>query len=168
MNTQKHQAAQLRITKPLFSQVDWEQKSLSQRETTGPLQFVVIEQVAATPSLPSEYDGTGIATYTQVRINTTEYFLKPDNIPNDGVNTAAPYPRSVAFQPSFNLYPDIYVLPQVFDVLLVGRGKNSANAKAQVFVKYTLYDNPDALIANKPCNSEFQFHQRMLIGIREA
>ena len=145
-------------------------------ETTA-TQFVVIEQVAATPSLPSEYDGTGIATYTQVRINTTEYFLKPDNIPNDGVpGTAAPYPRSVAFQPSFNLYPDIYVLPgQVFDVLLVGRGKNSANAKAQAFVKYTLYDGPDALIANKllelgisvsPANVDW--YKRSLISAQSA
>ena len=119
-------------------------------ETTA-TQFVVIEQVASTPTLPTLYSGAGVGAYTQVRINTTEYFLKPDNIPNDGVpGTAAPYPRSVAFQPSFNLYPDIYVLPgQVFDVLLVGRGANSGNTVAQAFVKYTLYDGPDALIANK-------------------
>ena len=124
--------------------------SITKPAETTATQFVVIEQVAATPSLPSTYDGAGIATYTQVRINTTEYFLKPDNIPNDGVlDTAAPYPRSVAFQPSFNLYPDIYVLGQVFDVLLVGRGKNSGDLAAQAFVKYTLYDGPDALIANK-------------------
>ena len=34
-------------------------------------------------------------------------------------------------------------------MLLVGRGANSGNAVAQAFVKYTLYDGPDALIANK-------------------
>ena len=58
--------------------------SITKPAETTATQFVVIEQVAATPSLPSTYDGAGIATYTQVRINTTEYFLKPDNIPNDG------------------------------------------------------------------------------------
>lgn len=146
-------------------------------ETTA-TQFVVIEQVASTPTLPTVLESTGIGAYTQVRINTTEYFLKPDNIPNDGVpGTAAPYPRSVAFQPSFNLYPDIYVLPgQVFDVLLVGRGRNNGDAViGQAFVKYTLYDGPDALIANKllelgisvsPANVDW--YKRSLISAQSA
>ena len=146
-------------------------------ETTA-TQFVVIEQVASTPTLPTVMSSTGIGAYTQVRINTTEYFLKPDNIPNDGVpGTAAPYPRSVAFQPSFNLYPDIYVLPgQVFDVLLVGRGANDGDTNiAQAFVKYTLYDGPDALIANKllelgisvsPANVDW--YKRSLISAQSA
>ena len=61
---------------------------------------------------------TGPKAYLQVRINTTDYFLDPDGIGNDGVpGTAAPYLGSVFFQPSFNLYPDVYVLPgQVWDV----------------------------------------------------
>lgn len=145
-------------------------------ETTA-TQFVVIEQVASTPTLSTLVASTGIDAFTQVRINTTEYFLKPDNIPNDGVpGTAAPYPRSVAFQPSFNLYPDIYVLPgQVFDVLLVGRGANSGDTAAQAFVKYTLYDGPDALIANKllelgisvsPANVDW--YKRSLISAQSA
>jgi len=43
----------------------------------------------------------------------------------------------------------VYVLPgQVFDVLV--SFYNSAEfANLQCFVKYTLYDGPDALIANK-------------------
>ena len=64
------------------------------------------------------------------------------------------------FQPSFNLYPDVYVLPgQVWDVRYTaycaatnwGTTANSiANGEAHnAFCKYTLYDGPDALIANK-------------------
>ena len=42
---------------------------------------------------------------------------------------------------------------QVYDVLVVQRGQNIAGGANEVpqqcFVKYTLYDGPDALIANK-------------------
>jgi len=130
-------------------------------ETTA-TQFVVIEQVGSTPSNPTSYSQTGaggIQNYMQVRINTTDYFLDPDNVPNDGIpGSASPYPRSVNFQPSFNLYPDVYVLPgQVWDVLVTwyNNGGLPTTATACVsgslrcFTKYTLYDGPDALIANK-------------------
>ena len=119
-------------------------------ETTA-TQFVVIEQVASTPSTPITMQSTGVGAFTQIRINTTDYFLNPDNRPNDGVpGTASPYPRSVQFQPSFNLYPDVYVLPgQVWDVLIVVTGRAGTGARPEAFVKYTLYDGPDALIANK-------------------
>ena len=120
-------------------------------------------------SAPSTYRGliwastnddcAGGRNYVNVRINTTDYFLNPDNVGNDGVpGTAAPYPRSIWFQPAFNLYPDVYVLPgQTWDVRVTywyeaGAFNNSAGASAgqyQAFVKYTLYDGPDALIANK-------------------
>ena len=129
-------------------------------ETTA-TQFVVIEQVASSGSNPG---GSATGTYTavagngglhmfaQVRINTTDYFLDPDNKPNDGIpGTASPYPRTLTLQPSFSLYPDIYVLPgQVWDVLVTQRGTaDNLQAVQQCFVKYTLYDGPDALIANK-------------------
>ena len=143
-------------------------------ETTA-TQFVVIEDIGVTPTA---YHGTtgssglyrglrhdtgaecsGPRAYVQVRINTTDYFLDPDNIGNDGIpGTAAPYPRSVFFQPSFNLYPDVYVLPgQTWDILVshynaAGFATSTTSAAAgemQAFVKYTLYDGPDALIANK-------------------
>jgi len=152
--------------------------SITKPAETTATQFVVIEQVASTGSNPGAYKlaATGVQGYTQVRINTTEYFLKPDNIPNDGVpGAAAPYPRSVAFQPSFNLYPDIYVLPgQVWDVLYVSRGANDT-VIPQVFCKYTLYDGPDALIANKllelgisvsPANVDW--YKRSLISAQSA
>ena len=154
-------------------------------ETTA-TQFCVIEDIAVTPSaftnamgatgtsaetyrgLPTgtgEDRVTGVAgprAYVQIRINTTDYFLDPDNVGNDGVpGTASPYPRSVNFQPCFNLYPDVYVLPgQTWDVRITAYQSNNYNGAAgaaanltagalQCFVKYTLYDGPDALIANK-------------------
>ena len=101
-------------------------------ETTA-TQFVVVEDVAVTPSAfcTALDDGTyrgytqanGVAgprAFIQVRINTTDYFLDPDNIGNDGIpGSASPYPRSIHFQPSFSLYPDVYVLPgQVWDALV--------------------------------------------------
>ncbi len=145
-------------------------------ETTA-TEFVVIEDIATTPTLGCWagitantvirgliIDGAagtaGIAgprSYVQVRINTTDYFLDPDNIPNDGIpGAASPYPRSIDFQPAFNLYPDVYVLPgQVWDVLVTFYnagafdGGTSLAGELMCFVKYTLYDGPDALIANK-------------------
>ena len=147
-------------------------------ETTA-TQFCVIEDIAVTPSAftqnagdragGSTYRGlptgtgtnssTGIAGprgYVQIRINTTDYFLDPDNVGNDGVpGSASPYPRSVNFQPCFTLYPDVYVLPgQTWDVRVTAYQSNNVTAtleagELQCFVKYTLYDGPDALIANK-------------------
>ncbi len=151
-------------------------------ETTA-TEFVVIEDIACTPSLPNTsttatplttYDtnyrgqledwdtAVGVAgprAYVQVRINTTDYFLDPDNVANDGIpGAASPYPRSLDMQPSFNLYPDVYVLPgQVWDVLytfynqVAAAGMTAAvlAANSRAFTKYTLYDGPDALIANK-------------------
>jgi len=138
-------------------------------ETTA-TQFVVIEEIASTPSYFAVQSAAGATSvrglagssihayfgplaYTQIVINTTEYFLDPDNIANSGVpGAASPYPRSVNFQPSFNLHPTVYVLPgQTFDVRYThfstsagyGAGDN------QCFVKYTLYDGPDSLIANR-------------------
>ena len=146
---------------------------------TNATQFIVIEEIASTPS----YFGTtandklsvgtslrglngltsqtyrGPLAYTQIVINTTEYFLDPDNIANSGVpGAASPFPRSVNFQPSFNLHPTVYVLPgQTFDVRYTFYNTTHGTAGATTyslgqdmcFVKYTLYDGPDSLIANR-------------------
>ena len=130
-------------------------------ETTA-TQFCGIEDCAVSPTDYGTQSGTGIGAtgingpraYGQVRINTTDYFLDPDNIGNDGIpGSASPYPRSLAFQPSFHLSPDVYVLPgQTWDVLYThyaGSTTVTATGEHQAFVKYTLYDGPDALIANK-------------------
>lgn len=126
-------------------------------ETTA-TQFIVIEDIAC-----SAYLGGAL----QVRINTTDYFQNPDVTDQAGVpGLASPYPRGssndaaadaltdyVQLLKSFDLYPDVYVLPgQVFQILYSLTSSNTATSSTTVvaaFVKYTLYDGPDALIANK-------------------
>ena len=126
-------------------------------ETTA-TQFIVIEDIAC-----SAYLGGAL----QVRINTTDYFQNPDVTDQAGVpGLASPYPRGssdtagadlitdyVQLLKSFDLYPDVYVLPgQVFQILYSLQSPNTDTAATTVvaaFVKYTLYDGPDALIANK-------------------
>jgi len=131
-------------------------------ETTA-TQFIVIEDIAASPVLSGAM---------QIRINTTDYFQNPDVTNMDGIpGLASPYPRganssldqtdltaaSVGSQnilKSFDLYPDVYVLPgQTFQILYttaIGTTNTALSTEVvSAFVKYTLYDGPDALIANK-------------------
>jgi hypothetical protein len=129
-------------------------------ETTA-TQFIVIEDIAASPVLGSA---------VQIRINTTDYFQNPDVTDMVGIpGLASPYPRganssldlavttaggvgSQNILKSFDLYPDVYVLPgQTFQILYSSRNGTSTTTTQVVscFLKYTLYDGPDALIANK-------------------
>ena len=123
-------------------------------ETTA-TQFVVIEDIACSPD-----DATNKGGDVQIRINTTDYFQNPDVTQMSGVSgTASPYPRGVDaggttnLLKSFDLYPDVYVLPgQVWDVLFTAQTTLAQTSTADcvaAFIKYTLYDGPDALIANK-------------------
>jgi hypothetical protein len=132
---------------------------------TSATQFVVIEDLACSP-----HNGM----HVQVRINTTDYFQNPDVTDQKGIpGMASPYPRgapiihgqiaaahtedNTACLPSFTLYPDVYVLPGQtwsvivnLDLTLTGAAAtNAATGTVAAFVKYTLYDGPDALIANK-------------------
>ncbi len=149
--------------------------NITKPASTSATQFIVVEDVGVTPT---DYHGTlvtgttiadyrglcgglggvisGPRAYLQVRINTTDYFLDPDGVGNDGVpGTAAPYPKTTFYQGNFNLYPDVYVLPgQTWDVGVTiwnsaALTSTVAKNELQAFVKYTLYDGPDALIANK-------------------
>jgi hypothetical protein len=126
-------------------------------ETTA-TQFVVIEDLAA-----SAYVGGAV----QVVINTTSYFQNPDVTQQAGVpGLASPYPRGssdtvgaanadngVQLLNAFELTPDVYVLPgQVWDMRYSSSITNESGGSTlavAAFVKYTLYDGPDALIANK-------------------
>ena len=128
-------------------------------ETTA-TQFIVIEDVAASPLLSGA---------VQIRINTTDYFQNPDVTDMSGIpGLASPYPRgahssidtslttagAVGDQnilKSFDLYPDVYVLPgQTFQILYSNSGTTADSTEVvSCFLKYTLYDGPDALIANK-------------------
>ncbi len=123
-------------------------------ETTA-TQFVVIEDIACSPD-----DTTNQGGEVQIRINTTDYFQNPDVTQMAGVSgTASPYPRGIPdaasnnLLKSFDLYPDVYVLPgQVWDVLFTAETTLTQTTTADcvaAFIKYTLYDGPDALIANK-------------------
>ncbi len=122
-------------------------------ETTA-TQFVVIEDVALTPM-----SGTLKGGHAQIRINTTDYFQNPDVTDQTGIpGDASPYPRGISdgtnnLLKCFDLYPDIYVLPgQVWDVLYTAGETITQSTTAECaacFIKYTLYDGPDALIANK-------------------
>ncbi len=124
-------------------------------ETTA-TQFVVIEDISCSPWLNGN---------VQIRINTTDYFQNPDVTNMFGIpGMASPYPRGAAstlegtdqLLKSFDLYPDVYVLPgQTWQILYTTRDGATAGTSAgeaqvvSAFVKYTLYDGPDALIANK-------------------
>jgi len=135
-------------------------------ETTA-TQFIVIEDIACSPTLNGA---------VQIRINTTDYFQNPDVTDMVGIpGLASPYPRGAPstvdlnatdgaglvdtdnILKSFDLYPDVYVLPgQTFQILytpLEGTRPTGLAATSTVvvsaFIKYTLYDGPDALIANK-------------------
>jgi len=128
-------------------------------ETTA-TQFIVIEDVAASPLLSGA---------VQIRINTTDYFQNPDVTDMSGIpGLASPYPRGAPSSidtslttagavgdqnilKSFDLYPDVYVLPdQTFQILYSNSGTTADSTEVvSCFLKYTLYDGPDALIANK-------------------
>jgi hypothetical protein len=128
-------------------------------ETTA-TQFIVIEDIACSPHLGGA---------VQIRINTTDYFQNPDVTDQVGIpGLASPYPRGAPSSvdtaatasgavgtdqllKSFDLYPDVYVLPgQTFQILYTpGEDTAASTQVVAAFVKYTLYDGPDALIANK-------------------
>jgi len=150
-------------------------------ETTA-TQFIVIEDIAASPVLGSA---------VQIRINTTDYFQNPDVTDMVGIpGLASPYPRGAPSSldlalttaggvgnenilKSFDLYPDVYVLPgQTFQILYSSRDGTSTTTTQVVscFLKYTLYDGPDALIANKLLElgvtinpNNFDWYKRSLI-----
>ena len=137
-------------------------------------QFIVIEDIGVTPTAyhgvagsaafyrglyhDSGAECSGPRAYIQVRINTTDYFLDPDDIGNDGIpGTASPYPQSMFFQPAFNLYPDVYVLPgQTWDIIVTHYNADAFQStgvaqfdELKAFIKYTLYDGADAIVANR-------------------
>ncbi len=141
-------------------------------ETTA-TQFIVIEDIACTPDLSGSvqvrinttdyFQNPDVTQMNGVPGTASPY---PRGAPSvnpfgNGADTATGTPV-VTFPDNllkpFDLYPDIYVLPgQVFQILyttVIGTGATqfAANTAGQVvscFVKYTLYDGPDALIANK-------------------
>lgn len=108
---------------------------------------------------------SGPRAFLQIRINTTMYFKDPDGVVRDGLpGTAIPYPKSMDYCAMFSEdeMERINILPnQTWDVRLVyynweafkeGGEKGNGGALIQdgfrCFIKYTLYDGSDALIAS--------------------
>jgi len=139
-------------------------------ETTA-TQFVVIEDIAA-----SAYNGGAVqVVINTTEYFQNPDVTQQAGVPG----TASPYPRgssdgfSAATQATspattatndngvqllnaFELTPDVYVLPgQVWDMryslttVNLPTGLIGSTLSVAAFVKYTLYDGPDALIANK-------------------
>jgi hypothetical protein len=146
-------------------------------ETTA-TQFVVIEDISTSPWLNGN---------VQIRINTTDYFQNPDVTNMFGIpGMASPYPRGAAstlegtdqLLKSFDLYPDVYVLPgQTWQILYTTRDGATAYvdgvSTAQVvsaFVKYTLYDGPDPLHDSRWSHSvcRWSIHRTSCIRLREV
>ena len=108
----------------------------------------------------------GPRAYLQFYVNSTGYFKDPDGVAREGIpGTSIPYPRTInnSYCKKSKQTP-IYILPgQVWDVRLTcfndafcassGTEKATpiaqANGELQAFIKYTLYDGADALIATK-------------------
>jgi hypothetical protein len=145
---------------------------------TSAHQFIVVDNFGCTPTamILGSDDGGGIATgatyrgqsaynslagpraYIQFRINTTDYFADPDGVTRDGIpGSFAPYPSSVFFEPCRKKNQPVYILPgQTWDVLVTAYNSTSTGASTSVtsptfkaFVKYTLYDGPDSIIATR-------------------
>jgi len=136
-------------------------------------QFIVVEQYGATPTAFVGYDITngesfrgetvyngmaGSRVYLQFRVNTTGYFKDPDGVVRNGIPANIhPYPETAQnFACSKKEIP-VYILPgQTWDTELILFNGNSiegagivTGANVRAFLKYTLYDGPDCLIAMK-------------------
>jgi hypothetical protein len=103
----------------------------------------------------------------QVVINTTNYFDETDGTTGPGLPaTSSPCPETTACRTSFEFESPIYILPgQQWDVRValyndsradIGSTIKGYNGESGVgvedlccLVQYTLYDGPDALVANK-------------------
>ena len=154
-------------------------------ETTA-TQFIVIEDVSCSP---------WIGGSVQVRINTTDYFQNPDVTQMNGVpGLASPYPRGcptsqltaatvTTYTPdnllkSFDLYPDVYVLPgQVFQILYtptLGTNDASVTDAGNIVVMAEILSNTRYMMAQMPSsqtnslNWVLQSTQTMWTGISAA
>lgn len=141
---------------------------------TTPTQFIVIEQYGATPTFFTDvtkgvndgdtYRGqiafnnmAGPRAYIQFYVNTTGYFKDPDGVARQGIPANNfPYPETAYSRLTSKKEIPVYILPgQTWDArLILFNGTTNIYAATTLrqvgaFLKYTLYDGPDALIAMK-------------------
>ncbi len=139
---------------------------------TTPTQFIVVEQYGATPTYFTDvtkgvsdgdtYRGqtafnnmAGPRAYIQFYVNTTGYFKDPDGVARQGIPANNfPYPETAYSRFTSKKEIPVYILPgQTWDARLT-LFNGTANIyqattlrQVRAFLKYTLYDGPDALIA---------------------
>ena len=138
-------------------------------------QFIVVEQYGATPTAfvgfnitngdsfrgETVYNGlAGSRVYLQFMVNTTGYFKDPDGVVRNGIPANIhPYPETAQNYACSKKEIPVYILPgQTWDTeLILFNGDALSNtqsnkvtgANVRAFLKYTLYDGPDCLIAMK-------------------
>ena len=135
-------------------------------------EFVVVEKIACTPGVSPEGSVVSVGSLTtwipnmsiQLVIETTGYYRDPQNIYSNGISgMASPYPSSVAVIPYYELWPPVYIVAgQVWDVRYTFYNDLHAAFDdgyfttipndvilGQVYVKYTLFNGSDSLIADK-------------------
>ena len=138
-------------------------------------QFVVIEEYGCTPTsfiLSATDGGTALAgspyrgytvynamagpkAYLQFLVNTTGYFKDSDGVPRQGIpGNVIPYPQTTWVKRCVLKQKPVYILPnQTWDLqmTLFNSGTSitatTAVVQTKAFIKYTLYDGPDCLIA---------------------
>ena len=138
-------------------------------------QFIVVEQYGASPTAfvgfnitngdtfrgETVYNGlAGSRVYLQFMVNTTGYFKDPDGVVRNGIPANIhPYPETAQNYACSKKEIPVYILPgQTWDTeLILFNGDALSNtqsnkvtgATVRAFLKYTLYDGPDCLIAMK-------------------
>lgn len=138
-------------------------------------QFIVVEQYGASPTAFVGFDITngdsfrgetvynglaGSRVYLQFMVNTTGYFKDPDGVVRNGIPANIhPYPETAQNYACSKKEIPVYILPgQTWDTeLILFNGDALSNtqsnkvtgANVRAFLKYTLYDGPDCLIAMK-------------------
>lgn len=124
---------------------------------TGVTEFLVIEDLGCSPSgdwAIGKFTG-GTDIHIGFRINMTDLFVSPKGYTHPGVSgVMSPYPDTALVRKNFRLKPHVYVLPgQVWDTVLrfkdVEFAEGNPNKFLKAFVRYTLYDGVDSIIAGK-------------------
>ena len=86
--------------------------TIDARLRTKETEFIVIKYFGSTPGIYGTGNDWVPAGYVNFSIGTTSYFKDPDGLPARGLSgTAAPYPVSIKFGPTFKSEFDIEIPP---------------------------------------------------------